>query len=188
MIKKSCVEVCTIDGKVSLSSKNDPLIDRFFGPGYMFVSSNAMASDVSNACLIITKRNNNRGRLYQVETPKAFKLIHDEIGIVADESNSFLTQEHETNEARRICNCRHFSFLCHELGLPCSASVLITAFVRHQPFFIFAEPGDLWIDICLSTPVRTYVLTRKEISTGNQPKDNSDTLQSLFGNLGLYKC
>ena len=61
-----------------------------------------------------------------------------------------------------ICKCRHFSFLCRKLGLPCSASALITSFVHHQPFFIFAEPGDIWIDIRLSTPVRTYVLARRE--------------------------
>ena len=55
-----------------------------------------------------------------------------------------------------------FSFFCREHGLPCSASAFINFFVRHQPFFIFAEPGDIWIDIRLSTPVRTYVLARRE--------------------------
>jgi hypothetical protein len=97
-----------------------------------------------------------------VDQPKAFKAVDSEVGVVADESILFDSQEHELLEARCICKCRHFSFLCRELGLPCSASALITTFARHQPFFIFAKPGDIWIDIRLTTPVRTYVLARRE--------------------------
>ncbi len=156
------------DGEVSLSAEGS-MINRYFGPGYKFYGFEANSeanlnynSIASNACLIVTKRNDNKGRLYRVDQPKAFKLVDSEGGVVANESASFDSQEHESMEARRICKCRHFSFLCGELGLPCSASALITSFVRHQPFFIFAEPGDIWIDIQLSAPVRTYVLARRE--------------------------
>jgi hypothetical protein len=156
------------DGEVSLSAEGS-MINRYFGPGYKFYGFEANSeanlnynSIASNACLIVTKRNDNKGRLYRVDQPKAFKLVDSEGGVVANESASFDSQEHESMEARRSCKCRHFSFLCRELGLPCSASALITSYVRHQPFFIFAEPGDIWIDIRLSTPVRTYVLARRE--------------------------
>ncbi|KAL3793258.1 hypothetical protein ACHAW5_002136 [Stephanodiscus triporus] len=157
-------------GKVSLRSRKGSMIDRYFGPGYKFygfdanseatLSYNSMAA---NASLIVTKRNDNKGRLYRVEQPKAFKLVKCETGVVVDESTAFDSQDHESNEARRVCKCRHFSFLCRKLGLPCSASALITSFARRPPF-IFAEPGDVWIDIRLSSPVRTYVLARKELS------------------------
>ena len=156
------------DGEVSLPAEGSR-IDRYFGPGYKFYGFEANSeanlnynSRASNACLIVTKRNDNKGRLYRVDQPKAFKLVDSEGGVVANESASFDSQEHESMEARRSCKCRHFSFLCRELGLPCSASALITSYVRHQPFFNFAEPGVIWIDIRLSTPVRTYVLARRE--------------------------
>ena len=108
----------------------------------------------------MTKLNDNKGRIYKVDTPKAFKLVDSELGFVADESTSYESQEHEANVAKRICKCQHYTFLCRELGLPCSASALITEFViEHRPY-IFAEPGDLWLDIRLTTPNRTYVLAR----------------------------
>jgi hypothetical protein len=116
----------------------------------------------ANASLIVTKRNDNKGRIYRVESPKTFKLAHDESGSLADESAIFYSQEQETDKARRICKCLHYSFLCREVGLPCSASALITEFIVERQPFIFAEPGDIWIDIRLSTPSRTYVLARRD--------------------------
>lgn len=156
------------DGQVILPSQGHE-IDRYFGPGYNFFgfgscskarkSYTAMAS---NAGLIVTKRNDNKGRIYCVDSPKAFKLVNNELGVVADESAAFDSQEHEANVARRICKSPHYSFLCRELGLPCSASALITEFIANRPPYIFAEPGDIWLDIRLTTPNRTYVLARRE--------------------------
>jgi hypothetical protein len=69
--------------------------------------------------------------------------------------------EQEVEHAERIMNSRHYSILCQGLGLPCHVATLITRYVEEKPEFIFAEPGDIWIDIRLSTPKRTYVLARK---------------------------
>ena len=184
---RSVTSPTIVYGEVCLSREGDHLIDRYFGPGYKFYGfdSNSEAtlsytSMASNACLIVTRLNDNKGRLYQVDRPKAFKLVHSEPGIVVDESTPFDSQEHESEEARRICNCRHFSFLCRELGIPCAASALITKFVRRKPFFIFAEPGDVWIDIRLSTPVRTYVLARK---LGTQAEDEGSVVRGDYANV-----
>ena len=142
-------------------------IDRYFGPGYNFygfeTNSEAALSYpfmASNASLIVTKRNDNKGRIYRVDSPKAFKLVHNERGIIANEVSPGISQEQEANEAKRICKYRHFSFLCRDLGLPCSVSALVTSFLVETPPYIFAQPGDIWIDIRLSTPNRTYVLAR----------------------------
>ena len=122
------------DGKVSLDYRSNHDIDRYFGPGYKFYgfcpSSEASLSypkKADNASLIVTKRNDNKGRLYKVEKRKAFKLRTRENGTLRKKDVASI--EEEAIEAKRICDCRHFSFLCHELGLPCSASALITSFV-----------------------------------------------------------
>eukprot|EP00804_Cyclotella_cryptica_P008482 CCRYP_003979-RA/>CCRYP_003979-RA protein AED:0.38 eAED:0.38 QI:1941/0/0.5/1/0/0/2/0/376 len=155
-------------GKLSLPGLNDgDKIDKYFGPGYNFFgfSSESKARQrytpmPSNASLIVTMLNDNKGRIYRVDAPKAFKLTDHEEGVLKNESTSYLSQDHETEIARRICRCRHYSFLCRDLKLPCSASAVITKFLNpHQPY-IFAEPGDLWLDIRLTTPNRTYVLAR----------------------------
>ena len=157
------------DGRVDLHEDGSSItkIDQYFGPGYNFygfednsAATKSCPSMATNATLIVTKRNDNKGRLYKVNAPKAFKLVHEETGIVTDESAPFESQEEEAREARKVCKSRHYSFLCHELGLPCSASALITQFVGEHKPYIFAEPGDIWIDVRLSTPVRTYVLAR----------------------------
>jgi hypothetical protein len=73
------------------------------------------------------------------------------------------SQEHEVQEAEENCKNfrkRHLSFLCRELGLPCQVASQISQYVIAPPF-IFAEPGDVWIDIRLSTPKRTHVLARR---------------------------
>ena len=189
---RSVTSPTVLYGEVCLAGEGDHLINRYFCPGYKFYGFNAnseatlsFTSMASNACLVVTKLNDNKGRLYQVERPKAFKLVHGEPGIVVDESTPFDSQEHESEEARRICNCRHFSFLCRELGIPCAASALITKFVCRKPFFIFAEPGDVWIDIRLSTPVRTYVLARK---LGTQTEDEGSVVRGGdYDGLGLLR-
>ena len=108
----------------------------------------------------MTKLNDNKGRIYKVDVPKAFKLTMHEEGVVKNESSSYELQQHEADVARRICMCKHYSFLCRELKLPCSASAVITGFLKTSLPYIFAEPGDLWLDIKLSTPNRTYLLAR----------------------------
>lgn len=99
------------DGEVTLPSYHNGVgIDRYFGPGYKFFgfgpdSDEATSSDPSmaaNASLIVTKQNDNKGRIYRVESPKAFKLASTETGVLADESASFDSQEQETKDARRI--------------------------------------------------------------------------------------
>ena len=79
------------------------------------------------------------------------------------------------NDNKRICRCRHYSFLCRDLNLPCSASALITMFLTQHPPFIFAEPGDIWIDIRLSTPNRTYVFARPEPESSTEGLDHTMT-------------
>ena len=82
-------------------------------------------------------------------------------------ANTFDTsQEDETREAERKCHVRHYSILCRELGFSCAVASHITRFVGEDdlPFF-FAEPGDIWIDIKLSTPTRTYVLALGDETT-----------------------
>ncbi|KAL7536468.1 hypothetical protein ACHAXR_007186 [Thalassiosira sp. AJA248-18] len=156
------------EGQVSLPNGGRG-VDICFGPGYKFYGFDANSeatlsypSMASNASLIVTKMNDNKGRIYKVQSRKALKLVN-KTSKRSGEQISFDSQEHEVIKAERICKCRHFSFLCRKLGLPCSASALITAFVaiKHPPY-IFAEPGDVWIDIRLSTPVSTYVLARRE--------------------------
>ena len=125
-------------------------IDKYFGPGYNFfgfspqsMARQSYAPMPSNASLIVTKLNDNKGRIYKVDAPKAFKLTNVEEGIVKNESTSYESQQHEADIARRICVCKHYSFLCRDLRLPCSASAVVTNFLTlHQPY-IFAEPGDL---------------------------------------------
>jgi hypothetical protein len=152
-------------GKVELDRESVE-IDRYFGPGYNFYGFSADSEArqsygpmPSNSGLIVTKLNDNKGRIYKVDSPKAFKLVMKECGKVR-KSIRYTSQEEETEVARRICKCKHFSFLCTNLGLPCSAAALITSFVHQHEPYIFAEPGDLWLDIKLTTPNRTYVLAR----------------------------
>ncbi|EJK68332.1 hypothetical protein THAOC_10496, partial [Thalassiosira oceanica] len=166
-----------IDGQVHLPtasrrgrSRRDEsgvAIDKYFGPGYKFFgfSSDSRASasyknNPANAGLIVTTKNDNKGRVFVVDEPKAFKLVHSETGIVANEVSDE-SQEEETSHARQSCKCRHYSFLCRELGLPCSSALLVTSFLTDIRPYIFAEPGDLWLDIRLTTPVNTYVLARR---------------------------
>ena len=177
-------------GKVDLYSGSGE-IEHFFGPGYNFYGfssdSNARqsySSMPSNSSLIVTKRNDNKGRLYKVDVPKAFKLVTEENGVLRNESARYGSQQIETEVARRICKCKHFSFLCKDLGLPCTASALVTSFVhQHQPY-IFAEPGDLWLDIRLTTPNRTYVLARPCSSEEVESSDSDDNDE--FSGIDLY--
>ena len=158
-----------IDGQVHLPDESGLPIKNYnyFGPGYKFVgfSSDSHAATSyknkpANAGLIVTKKNDNKGRIFVVDEPKAFKLVHSETGVVANEVSD-MSQEHETLHARQSCESRHYSFLCRELGLPCSSALLVTSFLTNLHPYIFAEPGDLWLDIRLTTPVNTYVLARR---------------------------
>ncbi|EJK67243.1 hypothetical protein THAOC_11753, partial [Thalassiosira oceanica] len=121
-----------IDGQVHLPNESGFAIDNYFGPGYKFFgfSSDSRAStsytkNPANAGLIVTKKNDNKGRIFVVDEPKAFKLVHSETGIVANEVSD-KSQEEETSHARQSCN-----------------------------------PGTVWLDIRLTTPVNTYVLARR---------------------------
>ena len=141
----------------------------------------------TNASLIVTKLNDNKGRIYKVDAPKAFKLVDFEEGVLSNESARFESQQHETDTARCICKCTHFSFLCRDLRLPCSASKLVTEYLHQHEPFIFAEPGDLWLDIRLTTPNRTYVLARP-CSEGqiDSSSDSGDSWDSrVFGHIDL---
>jgi len=142
--------------------------NEFFGAGYNIlgygresIETTSYTHKPTNSCTIKTHRNNNVGRLYVVSERKAFRKINREQGEMADGPTTYESQAHEALEAERICSCRHFSFLCRDLGLPCNVCTLVTRFVEEDPEFIFAEPRDIWIDIRLSTPNRTYVLARK---------------------------
>ena len=138
---------------------------QYFGPGYHFhgfaadsVASQSYDFKAYNAAMVVTKRNNNIGRLMVVSETKAFRRVDTEMEVMADPDQVYESQLHETQEAERICRCRHYAWLCRDLGLPCATAALITQFVTAP--FLFAQPGDVWIDIRLTTPVRTYVLAR----------------------------
>ena len=103
----------SFDGLVSLEDEGHQ-IDKCFGPGYMFNvfdSSSSAAlicpTNPSNAALIVTKKNSNIGRMYQVEGSKAFKLERrsKNTRLIVDESSLFESQEHEVSEVRRILQC-----------------------------------------------------------------------------------
>jgi len=160
----------TMIGVITDSSYRNSKIDTYFGDGYNIYGTgqDAKTSNGNNCCsncvLIKTLRNNNHGRLYVVSERKAFPRINKESRWMnCDQTNQTIyeSQEHETLEAERICNVRHYSFLCRKLGFSCAVASLITRFALEDTPFFFAEPGDIWIDIKLSTPVRTYVLARK---------------------------
>ncbi|KAL7531844.1 LOW QUALITY PROTEIN: hypothetical protein ACHAXR_007658, partial [Thalassiosira sp. AJA248-18] len=150
----------------SLDLPGDPNLPRPFHPlcrfyGFCADSMVTMAHPPipTNASLLLTKQN------IKLNAQK-LSSFNETCAVLTDESFSIDFQEHETSEARRICNCRHYSFLCRKLGLTCSASALITLFaIEYQPF-IFAEPGDIWIDIHHSMrATNTYVLARRERGT-----------------------
>ena len=163
---RSVTSESIFSGRVILSGEGHK-IDQYFGPGYNFYgfSANSNARQAytpmpTNVSLIVTKLNDNKGRIYKVNAPKAFKLVDFEEGVLSNESARFESQQHETDTARCICKCKHFSFLCRNLRLPCSASKLVTEYLHQHEAYIFAEPGDLWLDIRLTTPNRTYALAR----------------------------
>lgn len=105
-----------------------------------------------------------------VSEQKAFQQIQVESGMMRDGDAVYESQAHEAQEAKCICKCRHYAFLCRDLGLPCAAAAVITQYVVEHPPFIFAEPGDLWLDIRLTTPNRTYVLARPHKETSSAKK------------------
>lgn len=156
----------SFEGKLLLNG-SCRTIDRFFGPGYKFFgfspntdASRSYTSKAANATLIVTKKHDNKGRLYVINRPKAFMPVELESGTLLDESSDLGSQEQEYMVSKNYFKRRHISFLCKRLGLPCAVSSIITSYVYANPC-IFAEPGDIWIDIRLTTPVRTYVLARK---------------------------
>ena len=152
-------------GNVTMRNSIDGEIDNHFGPGYNFFGFDKDSVDYdhkpSNATVIKTMRNNNIGRLYVVSERKAFRRTRHERRIMTDGEEVYESFGQEVEHAERIMNSRHYSILCQGLGLPCHVATLITRYVEEKPEFIFAEPGDIWIDIRLSTPKRTYVLARK---------------------------
>jgi hypothetical protein len=136
--------------------------NNFFGFPSTSVVARSYEWKPSNASIIKTKLNHTIGRLYVVSDRKAFRLIDNEKGPMRDERIVYESQEHEVQEAEENCKSlrkRHLSFLCRDLGLPCQVASQITQYVIAPPF-IFAEPGDVWIDI----PKRTYVLARRRRS------------------------
>ncbi|KAL7545827.1 hypothetical protein ACHAWF_009179 [Thalassiosira exigua] len=159
--RASVTDQVIFDGQVHLPYEGHE-IDRYFGPGYKFYgfgtdseATLSYTSMASNASLIVTKMNDNKGRIYRVQSPKAFKLVDSEMGVVVNE-NSLESQEQETNEARRINKC---------------------------------QPGDIWIDIRLTTPNRTYVLARpKSISSSDEldQQDEDDSIMTLFEDFHIY--
>ena len=71
-------------------------MNKYFGPGYNFYgfSANSNAKQAytpmpTNASLIVTKLNDNKGRIYKVDAPKAFKLVDFEEGVLSNESARF---------------------------------------------------------------------------------------------------
>jgi len=152
-------------GKVTMRNSIYGEIDHHFGPGYNFFGFDKDSVEYdhkpSNATVIRTKMNSNIGRLYVVSERKAFRRTRLERGIMRDGEEVYESFEQEVEHAECVLNSRHYSILCQGLGLPCHVATLITRYVEDKPEFIFAEPGDIWIDIRLSTPKRTYLLARR---------------------------
>jgi hypothetical protein len=165
-------------GKVITAPGTSYSVEKYFGGGYNIYGTGKDPKTYgghccSNCFLIKTLRNNNIGRLYVVSERKAFPRIKNENGWMGyGNANGIIyeSQEHETMEAERICNSRHYSFLCRDLGFSCAVASLITRFAMEDVPFFFAEPGDIWIDIKLSTPTRTYVLARRRHNFNWQTK------------------
>eukprot|EP00592_Proboscia_alata_P006408 CAMPEP_0194354490 /NCGR_PEP_ID=MMETSP0174-20130528/2647_1 /TAXON_ID=216777 /ORGANISM="Proboscia alata, Strain PI-D3" /LENGTH=464 /DNA_ID=CAMNT_0039123463 /DNA_START=161 /DNA_END=1555 /DNA_ORIENTATION=- len=157
-----------ISAKIQMPEWGHPTWN-FFGPGYKVFGfpedsklTRCSLEKPTNASLIVTKKNNNLGRMYVVSERKAFRRIQSEAGSMTDKPVTMSkVQKQEVIDAELCCGRRHFSFLCKDLGLPCETGGLITRFVVDDPPFIFAEPGDIWIDTRLSTPTTTYVLARR---------------------------
>ncbi len=115
----------------------------------------------NNASLIANHSHSIIGRFYTVSERKAFCNLERE-QVAAHRERTFESQEEENNEADKICCSRHWSFLCQHLGLPCGAASLITRYADESPPFIFAEPGDVWIDLNSSNHIRTFILARRQ--------------------------
>ena len=99
------------DGQVILGHQSH-LIDRYFGPGYNFYgfdstseASLSYPDKADNSSLIVTKLNDNKGRSYQVEKRKAFKLMTREKGKLGKKDVIASSLEEEATEVKRICNC-----------------------------------------------------------------------------------
>lgn len=75
---------------------------------------------------------------------KVFHRIDHEKGPMMDRE-CFESEQHETREAERTCESRHLSLLCKHIGFPCDIASLITKYLIDSPPFIFAEPGDIWM-------------------------------------------
>eukprot|EP00979_Chaetoceros_neogracilis_P002418 scaffold419_cov185-Chaetoceros_neogracile.AAC.3 len=137
-----------------------------FGPGYDFFGCPSLSFGERNVSTIKKELNNNIGQLYVVSDRKAFRLIDREnplrIGGIVYES-----QEHEVQVAEENCENfrkRHLSFLCRDLGLPCQVASQISQYLIAPPF-VFAEPGDVWIDLRLKRKsMINYVLVRRRKS------------------------
>ncbi len=115
----------------------------------------------NNASLIANHNHSIIGRLYTVSERKPFCSLEG-VQVAVHREKTFESQEAEVREAERICSSRHWSFLCQDLDLPCGAASLITRYADESPPFIFAEPGDIWIDFNSSDIVRTYLLARRQ--------------------------
>lgn len=88
--------------------------------------------------------------MYVVKDRKAFRLVTNKYDMVGGVDLVYESQEHETQEAERICSSRHVFFLCRDFGLSSATAAIVTQYVTDVQPFIFAEPVDIWIDIRLS--------------------------------------
>jgi hypothetical protein len=125
------------------------------------------------------------GFLYVVSERKAFPIVQEQQG----GSGSNDTESATICHAEYIYNTRHYSFLCREMGLSCAVSTLITQYIGDDvvpkpcdyPPYLYAEPGDIWIDrtnkYLSGDIVRTFLLARR--LTANQNHVQSRILSSM---------
>jgi hypothetical protein len=138
-----------------------------FGPGSDFFGCPSLSFGARNVSTIKKELNNNIGQVYVVSDRKAFRLIDREKRPLRDGGIVYESQEHEVQVAEKNCKNfrkRHLSFLCRDLGLPCQVASQISQYLIAPPF-IFAEPGDVWIDLRISSKsILRYVLVRRRRS------------------------
>eukprot|EP00979_Chaetoceros_neogracilis_P004661 scaffold803_cov154-Chaetoceros_neogracile.AAC.2 len=127
----------------------------------------SLSFGAQNVFTIKKELSNNVGQLYVVSDRKAFRLIDREKCSLRDEGIVYESQEHEVQVAEENCKNfrkRHLSFLCQDLGLPCQVASQISQYLIASPF-IFAEPGDVWIDLGVDNFfMRSHVLVRRRRS------------------------
>ena len=95
------------NGRVGMDGGRGSDTDQYFGGGYNILGFSADSEAAqsyqnkpANASLVITRLNNNLGRLFVVSERKAFRSGETEQGVMRDPSIVYESQEHDTFQER----------------------------------------------------------------------------------------